>query len=378
MPTYPVTGSDGKLYDVDANSPEEAVKGWHAWRQQQISENYQKEGDALPEWAKPFRAMKDVGVMGLNTMTAGLADKAYEKYTGDPEERMKTQAIKDSMGWAGTALDAGLFARAIPSAVPKLVKWAGGGPAARTVVGTTAAAGEGAGYGAVDASTHDQDVGTGTMWGAGGSAIGHQIGNVLNKGYKWARGIDDVPPVTVKVLPKGRDPTKAEVVEAKFHQAKEQAKLSDDPLAEQRAVRGVASKLATTVAPGKNRPMMSPGEIALLNKIAAGDPATNATRKIGSYLDNKIIGATAGIGANQAAGPLAGILTTGAFSGAANIFKHISAGGTEEALQNLRRTMTRTKKYVPPITPAEQTKLRLMGMKGLLDYSGVEDLGYDP
>jgi hypothetical protein len=201
---------------------------------------------------------------------------------------------------------------------------------------------------------------------------------VLNKGYKWARGIDDVPPVTVKVLPKGRDPTKAEVVEAKFHQAKEQAKLSDDPLATQKATRGVASKLATTVAPGANRPMMSPGEIALLNKIAAGDPATNATRKIGSYLDNKIIGATAGIGANQAAGPLAGILTTGAFSGAANIFKHISAGGTEEALQNLRRTMTRTKKYVPPITPAEQNKLRLMGMKGLLDYSGVEDLGYDP
>jgi hypothetical protein len=374
MGTYTIVGSDGKTYDVDAPSLEEANRGLKDYRQKQISQEYQTSGDTAPEWAKPFIAMKDVGVTGLNTLTAGLADKGLQQLTGDPEELMKTQAIRDRMGWAAPALDASLFARYIPSAVPKAVKYMGGGPIAKTLTGTTVAAGEGGLYGGVDAATHDRDVGPGAMVGAGGSAAGYQIGGLLNKGYKWLRGIDDIPPnAGIKVMPKS--PTKDQLAEISINQARAKAGLNDNPLAEQARLRATAEKLAETPRGTGVTPLYSPGQVAQLNKIAQGDPATNLSRKFGNYLDNKIIGATAGLGVGgatgAAAGPVAGLLsgmaTAAGVSGLANLFKKVSAQGTEEQVQNLRRMMTRTRKYMGPISLEERNNIAKMARQGLLE-----------
>ena len=282
------------------------------------------------------------------------------------------------MGWAAPALDVGLFSRAIPSAVTSAVKKMGGGPAAKTLVGTTVATGEGAGYGGVNAATHGEDVGTGTGLGAAGGALGYQIGSNINKGWKWLRGIDDIPAnAGIKVMPK--NPSNVDRAEISFNKAKAGAARSDDVLAEQKAVKAAAEKLAQTPRGTGTQPLYSPGQVALLNKIVAGDPATNLTRKFGGYLDNKIVGATAGIGGglvgnaasgSPAMGLLAGLATTGAVTGSANILKRISAAGTEEALQNLRRTMTRTRKNVGPISLEERNRLAMMARQGLLEDYG--------
>jgi hypothetical protein len=164
-----------------------------------------------------------------------------------------------------------------------------------------------------------------------------------------------------------------ERAEIAFNKAK--AVRSDDVLAQQKRLVATADKLAQTPRGTGTTPLYSPGQVALLNKIAAGDPATNVARKFGNYLDNKIISGVAGggvgLGVGAGAGPVAGLLsglaTAGAVSGGANLLKRVSAGGTEEALQNLRRTMTRTPKYIGPVSQAERNRIRLMAQKGLLD-----------
>jgi hypothetical protein len=374
-PSHTVTVG-GKEYDVfGASSVDEAFKHVQKSRQDALNQEYTKSAETMPEWAKPFVAAKDVGVGAVDTLSAGLVPWGIDKIRGDDAATMNTAAVKDRMGWAGTALNTGLFARAIPSAVTSAVKYMGGGPAAKTLVGSTVSGAEGATYGGVDAATHGQDPGTGMLVGGVGGAGGYNIGNNINKGWKWLRGIDDIPAnAGVKVMPK--NPSNVDRAEITFNKAKANAARSDDVLATQKAVASGAEKLAQTPRGTGATPLYSPGQVRLLNKIAEGDPATNVTRKFGKYLDNKIIGATAGLGAGTAAGVgssnpalgiLAGLATTGAVSGAANLFKRVSAAGTEEALQNLRRTMTRTPKYIGPVSLAERNRIRLMAQKGLLD-----------
>jgi hypothetical protein len=120
--------------------------------------------------------------------------------------------------------------------------------------------------------------------------------------------------------------------------------------------------------------------VAQLNKIASGDPATNAARKFGSFLDNKMIGAS-GIGGGLAAGfgtgnpgfgLLAGTAVAGGVAGGANLLKKASAAGTEEQVQNFRRIMTRTPKYTGPISVAERNRIAKMAREGVLNYYGDE------
>jgi hypothetical protein len=376
-PSHVIT-LNGKEYEVyGASSPDEAMQHVQKSRQDALNQKLIEGANQAPEWAKPFMAVQDAALSGIDTVSAGMVPWAVDKLTGTDDATMTTAAAKNRMGWAAPAMDVGLFARAIPSAVTSAVKKMGGGPAAKTLVGTTVATGEGAGYGGTDAATHGQDVGTGIGLGAAGGGLGYQIGSTLNKGYKWLKGIDDIPAnAGIKVMPK--NPSNVDRAEITFNQAKAKAAKSDNPLAEQTAVKAAAEKLSQIPRGTGTTPLYSPGQVALLNKIAAGDPATNVARKFGNYLDNKIIGATAGLGvgggvgagAGPAAGILAGLATTGAVSGGANVLKRISAAGTEEALQNLRRTMTRTAKYQGPISVAERNRLAMMARQGLLEDYG--------
>jgi len=373
-PSHTVT-IQGKEYDIHgASSVEEALKHAQKFRQDELNQKFIKNANEAPEWAKPLMAIQDAALTGIDTVSAGTVPWAVDKLTGGDEAAMTTEAAKNRMGWAAPALNAGLFARFIPSAVTKAVKYMGGGPAAKTLVGTTVAGGEGGAYGAVDAATHGQDVGTGTGLGILGGAGGYQIGSAINKGYKKFKGIDDIPAnAGIKVMPK--NPSNLDRAEISFNQAKAKASRADDVLAQQKAVTATAEKLAQTPKGSGTTPLYSPGQVALLNKIAGGDPATNAARKFGNYLDNKIVGATAGIGGGlaggAAGGPLAGILTglatTGAVTGGANILKRVSAAGTEEQLQNLRRTMFKVPKYMGPVSVAERNRIAKMARQGLLD-----------
>jgi hypothetical protein len=219
-------------------------------------------------------------------------------------------------------------------------------------------------------------VGPGAAIGAGGGAAGYQIGSAINKGWKWLRGINDIPVnAGVKVMPE--NPTKDQLAEISINQAKARAGLSDNPLAQQARVRAAAEKLAETPRGTGVTPLYSPGQVAQLNKIAAGDPATNATRIMGKYLDNKIIsgiaGGGVGLGVGGPAGLLAGAATAGGVSGAANLLKRMSAAGTEEQVQNLRRMMTKTRKYMGPISLDERSRLANMTRQGVLERYDREE-----
>src|SRR6478736_2965385 len=242
-PSHTVT-IGGKDYDIfGASSVDEALKQAQKYRQDTLNQKFIQNANEAPEWAKPFMAIQDAALSGIDTLSAGMIPKAVDKLTGTDDATMTTAASKNRMGWAAPALDTAMFARAIPTAVPNLVKWAGGGPAAKTMVGTLGTAGEGGVYGGVDAATHDRPVGPEAMIGAGGGAAGYQIGNVINKGWKWLRGINDIPAnAGIKVMPK--NPTKDQLAEITLNQAKAKAGLSDDVLAQQARVRAAAEKLA--------------------------------------------------------------------------------------------------------------------------------------
>jgi len=169
--------------------------------------------EELPWYAQPVVAASDVGKVMADSFTFGYGDKAAAKLRsmtegGDYEQllaenRERTQASRDRAGWAGTAaeltggLKAGsmlankgitLMGRGIPEASSLLTR-----------LGLTAGAGtvEGAGYGALDAAGHDQDMLQGAVTGGllGGTiapaaeAIPSVVGGIMSK----YRGTNDAP-----------------------------------------------------------------------------------------------------------------------------------------------------------------------------------------
>lgn len=361
MGNYTLTDAKGKEYDVEAPSIEEATKGFKDWQQKQINDQYTKNAEEAPAWAKPLMAVQDAALSGIDTLSAGTVPWAVDKLTGTEDATQATAASKNRMGWAGTALDVGMLSRFLPSLAPKAIQYMKGGPAAKTIVGATTAAGEGAGVGAVTAATHDDDVPTGAGLGAAGGAIGQAIGSGINRVAK-AFAPSDIPAATkITVLP--AKPTRTQIVESTVNNARSAASKSDSALAEQKALKDAFEALNT----GPQGKALTPGQRALVEKIYQGDPATNASRVAGNFLGNKFLAPAASAGVAAAAGGfIPGLLTAGGLAAGSRALKGISAGGTEDAVQNLRRTMAKHPKFVGPISVEERAKLANMVRQGLL------------
>jgi hypothetical protein len=364
MPNYEVT-VQGQVYDVEAPSHEEALKGVQKWRQDQLNQKFTESANQAPEWAKPLMAIQDATMGGLDTITAGMLPAAIDRLTGTDEATMATEASKNRMGWAGTGLTGALAARAIPSAVVPAVKYMGGGKALKNVIGGTIAGAEGAAYGGIDAATHDQDPRAGTVVGGAGGVLGHGLGGLYNQAAKWWKGADDIPAAT-KVFPGQKpNPTRVDKIEGEINQARAVAstpKSGPTTLQDQYIdrFRNLATKEAKSFTPEQQR---------LMTKIYQGDPAISASRGIGDILGNKLAATGVGAAGGFAMNPLAGLVLGGGMLAGSKAASALSRAGTEEAVQNLRRTMFRQPKFIGPISDAEKARLAKMATVGLLNFN---------
>ena len=160
--------------------------------------------DALPEWQKPFVAAQDTAALLGDGLTMGFGDKAvaavrapFTDKTYEQElaaAREQTQDARNRAGYAGTAAEV-VGAAAVPiAAAGRGLTLAGrlGTGAMTGAKGVGARAGlmaaEGAGYGALSAAGHDEDISTGAAIGAAGGAAGSVIGDAVSAGLTKAHG----------------------------------------------------------------------------------------------------------------------------------------------------------------------------------------------
>lgn len=161
--------------------------------------------DALPGWQKPIVAGSDILNTFVDGVTQGYGDKgaAYlrSKVTGDDYDTTLADMRRQTQGSRNRAGGAGLAAE-ITGAVAGPLKLAGKGATLSGRFGTAAMTGlpgvaartglmaaEGAGWGALNAHGHDQDVGTGAMIGAAGGAGGNLLGEGLSAGVGKVAGL---------------------------------------------------------------------------------------------------------------------------------------------------------------------------------------------
>lgn len=358
MTEYTLTGPDGSQYKAEADSLDQAMSKVQGFRQQEVNQAGDKAFENAPMWAKPLLAAKDVGRQAYDTLTLGAGPKLVDKLAGTGDtEQMKVESARGRMGLAGVGMDALLAARFLPTAVPAAVRYMGGGPAARTLVGSATAAGEGAAYGGTSAGLHDQDITRGTGIGAVTGVIGNTIGNIANrakKGYDtYVKGINyDPPNYNVTRLNPNKTPTAMDLVNVAAGKTAQSARKSSNPLAFQKE----ATKQFDDLATGPNKKMFTRPQKEQMSVISQGDPATNASAAVGNILSNKLLGVTMGVGTSAAGGAVPGMLSAGALLGGGRAMKAVSAGGTQEAIQNLRRMMYGTPRFVGPVSEAAKVR----------------------
>ena len=350
-----VINQGGEEYEVEAPDVATAQNSLKEHIQQEYNKEYIKSSNEAPEWAKPFIAASDVGMSGIDTLSAGLIPKGIDYLTGDNKFSQQTAASRASMGWAAPALDVAMISRFLPSLAPKATTMLGGGPATKKAVGATISGLEGATYGATDAATHDRDPLTGGLIGGGAGMGGSLLGDLANKGAKWWKGVDDVvPPTSIMKLPKNKTPTKKDILETAVNQANTQAAKVGGPAAYQDKMKNMATDLLT----GQNRGAFLPGQRDTLTKISRGEPATRVQRMFGDFLSNKFIASGAGIAEGIASGGiLPGLITAGGLSGAGWGMKKLAAGGTKDQVENLRRWVHGRHKFAGPISNQEKARI---------------------
>jgi hypothetical protein len=368
MPQYEIKIGD-EVFEIDAPDFETAQKDLRRFRQDEHTAERQKQQGEAPFWAKPFAAAGDVAMRGIDTISAGTVPALIDKFTGTDEATMNAETARRNMGWAGVPMDIATAARFIPSLVGQVGKL-GGGPAARTVLQGTTAAAEGGLYGGVDAATHGRDAAPGAAIGAAGGVIGQAAGDLINKGVKYYRGIDDsVPRSNIMRVPAGTTPTRVQRAEIATNQARN-ASAGRGTEAEQRALqnefRDVAANNMSSFQPGAQQ--------AALRKIYEGDPMTRFTRGTADVLENRMVGpgisGALGLATNSIPAALAAF---GATQAGAQASRSLSAGGTREAVEDFRRLLANRAKFQGPMTPIMKRRLGKGATRGLLDLYREEE-----
>lgn len=168
--------------------------------QPRTAANVQAEFDAKPWYQKAAVAADDVVRSIANGATFGYADKlaAYMNETSTEEERQKSAEASMRGGSATTVAEIGgaiatpVMAASAGASLPRIAASVPG------VTGTVARSGlaavEGAGYGALNASGHDQDIGQGALMGAIFGAGGNAAGEAVATGARKLAGVVNAKP----------------------------------------------------------------------------------------------------------------------------------------------------------------------------------------
>jgi hypothetical protein len=197
---------NGVTYNVEGtDDPTEAVKHAQEFAQQDLNKKAQAEYSEASGLAKPLMAAQDVARTVADTASLGFADKLTDYFQppipGQPTSAAITKAIRSRMGGADIGADIGLAVGAAPTAVPKVVGMLGGGPVARGITGTAAAATEGGVLGGASAYGHDKPVAEGVLKGVGAGVGGQAAAGLLTKPVNavanwWTGANKALPPIT--------------------------------------------------------------------------------------------------------------------------------------------------------------------------------------
>ena len=371
MPKFEILAPDGHKYEIEADTVEKANADLKAYRLEELKAKQAGDIEASPAWTRPFVAAHDLGRSTIDNLTLGGLSRAGDYFAGDDSVSLSTQAAKDRAGWAGTALDVATAAKYLPTLVPRAVGAVGGGPGVRAITAGATGAAEGGALGGVEAAMRDKDVATGTGVGGVAGILGQAVGGVVNKAKRaWDEASIpaigkvgksfEAPAYNVRRLPKGAtaDPQLKVNVAASKAEA-EAAKHLDDPLARQKAYADEFTKLQETKGFKKE---FTKSEKEQIQKIISGDFGTNAARQVGNYASNPFLMGGVGAGMGGIPGVLAAT-TLGLGGGAA---KKLSAGGTDEAVRDLRRAMYGIDKFRGPVSDEWKRRMsRGLGATGM-------------
>lgn len=220
MPTFQITGPDGKKYRVKGDTAEGAFQALqqHIGGSAKVEEQREFQGpvipggnlaqanyDAMPWYQQAAQAADDTARLLASGLTFGYADKLAGAIGGEgtEAERARTQQARERAGWAGTAAE-------LTGGVAAPVGLAGRGATLMGRFGTGAMTGakglaartglagvEGAGYGALTAAGNDQAIlpgaGFGILGGFGGNLAGEGL-SALGQKASRALGIARATP----------------------------------------------------------------------------------------------------------------------------------------------------------------------------------------
>lgn len=328
-------------FKVQAKDMKEATRLAKQFQQEELNTKAQSEFTNAPSWAKPFMAAGDLALTSSQMFGApAIADWAL-----DTNLNAEVNARRARMGSAALAGDVVTAMGAMPTVVPKAMAMMGGGPLARGMVGGGAAAAEGATVGGLQALSQDQPMGETAAAGAVLGPLAHSLGPAVNKISNLARGISPTVPsggrAGITQIPPGiTNPSRADKVNVAHNVAESLSRKSDNPLAYQGNIKEAMEEMLRV-----DRKSFTPEQRAMMGRIVGEDPATKISRGLGNYLSNKWAAAGAGVTAGAGINPVIGLLTGGGLLGAGRIMKSASAGGTAEAMRDLRRSVMKMPEY---------------------------------
>jgi len=148
----------------------------------------------MPAW---MQTADDIVRLAANGMTLGYADKiaGYMNGTSADQERARSRDAADRTGKAGTLAEVGGAIATPLGMAGRGLTMAGrlGTRAMQGVTGTAArtglAAAEGAGYGAVNATGHDENIQNGAGIGAVAGTLGHAAASAIGAGVRRVAGM---------------------------------------------------------------------------------------------------------------------------------------------------------------------------------------------
>jgi len=373
VPKYVITTPDGKQWDVEAPDAMTASKDLAAHRQELANTEKKQEIESAPPWKQALMGARDTAAVGADTLTAGFGTKALEYMFPEKEPAKDLNAMRANLGWVAPVADVAAMSR-VPTAVPALVAKAGGGPAARWLTGTTAAGVESAVHGGLQAAGHQrtepggyesgEPAAGGAITGMLGGAAAHQLGGAINKGVNWVRGVDNSVPQGIRskitVLPKGqKNPSAADKINVAANTAESTARKFDDPLAAQDRYKTHFEKLLREDAKSFN-----PSQRAIMERIVNEDPATKVSRGLGRVMSNQLVSAGAGAATGDV---VKGALVAGGILGGGRALKEVSAQGTKEAVDDLRRLLAKKSRNEGPVSMLRRGQITGAGRQGTLE-----------
>lgn len=362
MPKYEIVRPDGK-FEVEAENVVEANKQVNEHiKNVEIPAQARQEYAAAPALSKARMAIGDPIRRAEDALTLGIPDWIFDKLTGSTSASEATArasarnspATNMAMDVIGTAMQ--------PSAVPYAIERFGGGPAARVITGLLGGGLEGGATEGVKAATHGEDVGPAVGTGVAGGVFGQTMGMLANALTKKvaealpksavATAYSNAPPPNVQKMGPA-SPTPAATVNKIIANAQSKGRLPDTSVQEELQKGFEALSRNPTTATRFN-----PDQIAQVNKIVGGDPATRVYQGIGDVLGSKFATGGAGLGAGFGTGnPLLGMLAAGGTAAAGKAAHAISAQGTAEAAADLQKMMQGAMPNRGPLSTAAQATI---------------------